>query len=313
VCRRQPPQSAAAGMAQLLSREQIDAWDRDGFLICRSVLSPQQAEVARQITLVDPTLAAAATGNANYYGSEQHDGAAAAAESGLPPPLKTVLSHAEFSPSDDVCSAWAASARVLRPLEQLFRSPVAHYYSILMRKEPNTGGWLYHQDYGYHYAQFLRPDGYASAMLALAPATKDNGCLRVYRGSHRLGRLEHASVGAQQIADPERVARAAQVLEEVSCELAPGDVLYFHGNTLHASAPNLSETSRWSIVYSYAAADNPVAVRPDPTTALPVGGLEDDAVEVVVEKHALRLREEGLMLPAAAAAAAAAAVAGAKM
>ena len=200
-------------MAQLLSREQIDAWDRDGFLICRSVLSPQQAEVARQITLVDPTLAAAATGNANYDGSEQHDGAAAAAESGLPPPLKTVLSHAEFSPSDDVCSAWAASARVLRPLEQLFRSPVAHYYSILMRKEPNTGGWLYHQDYGYHYAQFLRPDGYASAMLALAPATKDNGCLRVYRGSHRLGRLEHASVGAQQIADPERVARAAQVRE----------------------------------------------------------------------------------------------------
>ena len=41
--------------------------------------------------------------------------------------------------------------------------------------------------------------------------------------------------------------------------------------------------------------------------------LEDDAVEMVVEQHALRLREEGLMLPAAAAAAAAAAVAGAKM
>ena len=36
-----------------------------------------------------------------------------------------------------------------------------------MRKEPQTGGWEYHQDYGYHYAQFLRPEGYASAMLAL--------------------------------------------------------------------------------------------------------------------------------------------------
>lgn len=79
---------------------------------------------------------------------------------------------------------------------------------------------------GYHYEQFLRPEGYASAMLALAPCTAANGCLRVYRGSHRLGRLEHSRVGAQQIADPERVARAAEVLEEVECELAPGDVLY---------------------------------------------------------------------------------------
>ena len=120
-----------------------------------------------------------------------------------------------------------------------------------MRKEPNTGGWLYHQDYGYHYAQFLRPEGYASAMLALAPATKENGCLRVYRASHNLGRLEHSRAGSQQIADPDRVARAAELLEEVFCELNPGDVLYFHGNCLHASSPNLSDTSRWSIVYSY--------------------------------------------------------------
>lgn len=274
-------------MAQTLTGAQIESWDRDGFLIVRGALTAAQADQARLLTMADPLLAARAHSNANYD-DEQHGGGRAL-------PLKTMLSHAEFSPVDEVCSAWCASARLVAPLEQLFRDNVCHYYSILMRKDPQTGGWIYHQDYGYHHVQFLRPEGYASAMLALAPATVANGCLRVYRGSHKLGRLPHTTVGAQQIADPERVDRAACVLEEVACELDPGDVLYFHGNTLHASSPNLSSSSRWSIVYSYAAAGNPVIVAPDPTTALPAGGLDDMAVGEAVARHVGRLRAGGLV------------------
>lgn len=68
-----------------------------------------------------------------------------------------------------------------------------------------------------------------------------------------------------------------------------------HGNTLHASSPNLSHTSRWSIVYSYAAADNPVVVSPDPTSFLPEGGLDDVAIEAAVAKHVVRLRAKGIV------------------
>jgi ectoine hydroxylase-related dioxygenase (phytanoyl-CoA dioxygenase family) len=46
-----------------------------------------------------------------------------------------------------------------------------------------------------HYTQFMMPEGYASAMLALAPCTVENGCLRVQKGSHKLGRLEHSQFG----------------------------------------------------------------------------------------------------------------------
>ena len=274
-------------MAQTLTAAQLASWDADGFLIVRGALTPAQAEQARQLTVADPLLAANAHGNANW--DERHG------QGQLALPLKTVLSHADFSPADEVCSAWCASSRLVAPLEQLFRGRAVHFYSILMRKEPQTGGWIYHQDFGYHHEQFLRPEGYASAMLALVPATVANGCLRVYRGSHKLGRLPHSRVGAQQMADAERVGRAAGVLEEVACELAPGDVLYFHGNTLHASSPNLSSTSRWSIVYSYAAASNPVIVTPDPTTALPVGGLDDAAVDEAIARHAGRLRASGVL------------------
>ena len=85
-------------------------------------------------------------------------------------------------------------------------------------------------------------------MVALDPATRANGCLKVVRGSNRLGRLEHQSSGSQLIADPRRVAMALREMEEVHCELAPGSVLYFHGNTLHASEPNLSSQPRWSLI-----------------------------------------------------------------
>ena len=45
-------------------------------------------------------------------------------------------------------------------------------------------------------------------MLALDPANRDNGCLRVVKDSNQLGRLEHISSGSQLIADPQRVALA---------------------------------------------------------------------------------------------------------
>jgi ectoine hydroxylase-related dioxygenase (phytanoyl-CoA dioxygenase family) len=268
-------------MAAPLSAQQVASFHESGFLIVRGVLTPEQAERTRRITEADPRLMP--KGNANF-----DEDAAAAARDGSE--MKTLLAHADYSPEDEACSAWGASSRLVGPLEQLFGGPARHYYSILMCKTPQSGGWEYHQDYGYHYAQFLRPEGYASAMLALAPCTIANGCLRVYRGSHKLGRLEHSALGSQRIADPVRVAAAVKHgMVEVHCVLGAGDCLYFHGNCLHASDPNRSTTSRWSIVYSYAAAANPVMVEIDPTSPLPAGGLADARVEAAVAKHEARL------------------------
>ena len=88
-----------------------------------------------------------------------------------------------------------------------------------------------------------------SCMVALDPATRDNGCLQVLRGSHRLGRLDHGPVidgqletpegsamgGArvsaagrssaeQHGADPQRVSLAqAGGCQRLHCEMEPGD------------------------------------------------------------------------------------------
>ena len=44
-----------------------------------------------------------------------------------------------------------------------------------------------------------------SAYIAVDRATKDNGCMQVIKGSHRLGRIDHLATGEQTGADPERV------------------------------------------------------------------------------------------------------------
>jgi ectoine hydroxylase-related dioxygenase (phytanoyl-CoA dioxygenase family) len=162
-----------------------------------------------------------------------------------------------------------------------------HFCTLNMQKDTGTGGWEYHQDYGYHYNEFFYPD-FVSVMVALDPATRDNGCLRVVRGSHRLGRLEHESFGSQRIANRERVAMALEEFEEVHCEMAAGSVLYFHGNTLHASNANLSDTSRWCLIFDYVPATNRWMLPRKPQLA-PIAGLDDATFRAAMTSHEDRI------------------------
>jgi ectoine hydroxylase-related dioxygenase (phytanoyl-CoA dioxygenase family) len=277
----------------------VAAYHRDGYVILRGALTSDEAARADRLTRADPALAATgvieaaqidggSTEASGEHTNKNFDGDVAAyrAEHGTEP-LETVLQHAAFNPTADAVSAWGSSRRLTDPISQIWGGPVRHYYSILMPKDPGTGGWQWHQDYGYHYEQFLHPEGFGSAMLALVDCTRENGCLRVYKGSHKLGRLEHVPYGMQQQAEPERLAHAARHLEEVACEMAAGDILYYHGNTLHASSPNLSATSRRSIIFGWALEANPVVIAPDPTHAF--APLEDAEVDAAIDRYEGRL------------------------
>ena len=152
----------------------------------------------------------------------------------------------------DLWGSIARCERIVIAMEQLLDDEVYHYHSKMSIKQPRTGGaWSWHQDYGYWYQNgCLYPD-LASAFIAIDPNTRANGCIQVLKGSHKMGRIEHGRFGDQTGADPERVAEAVKMLETVYVELAPGDVLFFHSNTLHRSDQNTSETPRWSLLCCY--------------------------------------------------------------
>ena len=160
-------------------------------------------------------------------------------------------------PGDDLFGAVARCERVVDGAERLLGGEVYHYHSKLTLKAPETGGaWNWHQDYGYWYFNGnLFPD-MISVFIAIDPATQENGCLQIARGSARMGRLDHELVGNQLTADPERVAHAIERLEVVSCEMAAGDALFLHCNTLHGSSKNRSRRSRNVLLCCYNAARN---------------------------------------------------------
>jgi ectoine hydroxylase-related dioxygenase (phytanoyl-CoA dioxygenase family) len=93
-------------------------------------------------------------------------------------------------------------------------------------------------------------------MVALTPANKQNGCLQVIKGSHKLGRINHGFAGEQVGADMVMVNNALKTMDLVYVEIEPGDALFFHSNILHRSEANLSDHPRWSIISFYASQSN---------------------------------------------------------
>ena len=221
-----------------LDEHQVKQFHQDGFLIVEKLLDSKEISLLAEAARADAAMQDAAMDVRDTRGR------------------KTNLSLWNH-PGDDIYGMIARSERVVNAVEQLLGGEVYHYHSKLSAKQPKVGGaWEWHQDYGYWYQNgCLLPD-MLSLYVALDPATKENGCLQVLRGSHKMGRIEHGRFGEQTGADPERVAVAAERMDLVHCELEAGSGVYFHCNTLHTSEANQSDKPRWGLICCYNAAHN---------------------------------------------------------
>ncbi len=160
-------------------------------------------------------------------------------------------------PTDTIYGAIARSETMVTHAEQILEGEVYHYHSKMIMKDAKVGGaWTWHQDYGYWYQNGVLFPLLTSAFIAVDPATKQNGCLQVIRGSHLAGRIEHVLTGDQAGADMERVEKLLERQELVHAEMEPGDTLFFHANLLHRSDKNNSDHPRWSMIVCYNAARN---------------------------------------------------------
>jgi ectoine hydroxylase-related dioxygenase (phytanoyl-CoA dioxygenase family) len=246
-----------------LSEDQIKSFHRDGYVIIKNFLSRQETDKLYTTAIEDSSISKNALDLNDLSGK------------------KTKLSL-WFTPGNDVFGYLIRSERMLKAVSRLIDSdaPVCHYHSKLMQKEPRVGGaWEWHQDYGYWYKnQFMFPDQLLSVMVALTKATKENGCLQVIRGSHKMGKLNHGFSGEQVGADMVMVNNALRTMELVYCEIDPGDALIFHSNLLHRSEANLSPDPRWSIISVYNAQSNPAYNENTVSWKIPVEGVPDDAI-----------------------------------
>jgi phytanoyl-CoA hydroxylase len=223
-------------MKERLSEEQVNAYERDGYLILPGFFSDEEISKLYQVAIGDSTI------RKNAYDVNDESG------------KKSKLTL-WFNPGDDIYGLVSRSERMVKVVETLLdgESPICHFHSKLMQKEPLVGGaWEWHQDYGYWYKnEFLFPEQMTSIMVGVTEANKKNGCLQVIRGSHKMGRVEHGKAGEQVGASMRYVDLALKTLDLVYVELKPGDALVFHSNLLHRSDANRSEKSRWSLISVY--------------------------------------------------------------
>jgi ectoine hydroxylase-related dioxygenase (phytanoyl-CoA dioxygenase family) len=246
-----------------LTAEQMADYDRDGYLLVKNFCTQDEINKLYKTAIEDDAMRKNALDLNDQSGK------------------KTRLSL-WFTPGNDVFGYLTRTERMINSVAQILDngSPVCHFHSKLMQKEPKVGGaWEWHQDYGYWYKnQFMFPDQLISVMVALTAANKENGCLQVIKGSHKLGRVNHGFSGEQVGADMVMVENALKTMELVYCDLQPGDALFFHSNLLHRSEANLSDHPRWSIISCYSSQSNLAYNETSTSWKIPVDVVPDEAI-----------------------------------
>ncbi|MGA3034350.1 MAG: phytanoyl-CoA dioxygenase family protein [Terracidiphilus sp.] len=221
-----------------INQSQVAEYNQNGFVLVRQMLDEEEIGLLGRSAREDRVL-------------DQHSFGRADGEGG------TVRLSLWNHPTDTIYGMVARSESIVGSAEKLLSGEVYHYHSKMIMKDAKVGGaWTWHQDYGYWYQNGVLFPLLTSAYIAIDPATKENGCLQVIRGSHELGRIEHVLTGDQAGADPARVQEILNRLELVYVEMEPGDALFFHANLLHRSDQNRSEHPRWGMICCYNAARN---------------------------------------------------------
>lgn len=224
---------------------------RDGFHIVRAMATPETCEAIRAAAQRDLE---ALVPPVEYEADVGYPGAPPTREA---PGGSTVRRLLRAYDRDPALRSWATSARVAACLRSLLGLRIdlsqAHH-NCIMTKQPrhsSVTGW--HRDV--RYWSFARPQ-LASVWLALGPETPENGCLRVLPGTHAMelgpDRLDEAQFLRTDAAANERLITTA-----VNVALEPGDVLFFHCRLFHAAGANRTAETKYSLVFTYHAADNP--------------------------------------------------------
>ncbi len=123
------------------------------------------------------------------------------------------------------------------------------HHSKLFQKPSEAGSpFPMHQDWPYFPTV---NDSMIAGIIHVSDATDEMGCLRVYPGSHRLGRIEGADGRRQNDVLDQYPIEDATIVEAQA-----GDVIFFHYFTLHGSMPNRSDQVRKTVLCQlYAGSD----------------------------------------------------------
>ncbi len=245
----------------MISKEQVDDFRRDGFLVAEDAVDARQLADLREVLAgwVEESRA-----HNTPFGAPTTDGRPrfdlAPEHTAETPALRRVNNPSEI---DDVYMQVMCDSAMTDMVAALIGPDVKHHHCKINLKLPGTHTEVrYHQDFAYtpH-----TNDDVVTALLMLDDMTPENGCLMVVPGSHR--------GPVYSLFDDERFTgfiapgteRSLREHEEPILGRA-GSVCLMHTRLAHGSEPNRSASPRGLYICVYSAADAfPIARNPMPS------------------------------------------------
>jgi len=191
---------------QYLSIQQIEDFNRDGYLVIRDVLPIEEIQLLR--TAADQLFDT--NGGGEWVGG---------------PELK-----------DEALGQYVQSPLVKGVINDLNGESNVLLGFLYRKSRDFSMPKLWHQDGVY----WNTSDARVMALFTpLTPIHKGNGAIHVIPGSHRLGRLFHKAAENYNL-----VCDTAAFRDGVIVEMVPGDIMALHSLTLHQSPPNTTNETR---------------------------------------------------------------------
>ncbi len=213
-------------MPKLLDSQQVTAFERDGFVSPVRVLSQEQAATYRR----------------RFESYERaHDGWYTLSKGQKIHLLQTW-----------VCEL-VRNESILDAVEDVLGPDIMCWGTSLFVKDardPHYVSW--HQD-----STYWGLDGadVVTAWVALSPATRASGCMKMMPGTHLLDQMAHRDT----LAELNLLTRGQEVTMEIDesravyLELAPGEISLHNVRTVHASEPNQTDGRRIGVALRYIA------------------------------------------------------------
>ena len=233
---------AAPGSARALSEDARARYQRDGFLCpVPAIGAAHAAQVLQKIEAVE------------------------AAHGGAWPPEHGLKPHLLYPWLDEV----VRHPSILDPVEDILGPDILCWASRFFIKDPGDGGFVsWHQDVTYWGLDIT--ENIVTAWLALTPATRANGVMKVIPGSHHKLLPHREGAGSKLTVRGQEVAVDVDETQAVYMELAAGEMSLHHVLLFHASDVNVSDQRRIGL-----------AIRYIPTRVKPLEGLAKDYVSLV--------------------------------
>ena len=226
-----------------LTQEQLDQFDRDGYLFFPSHFTAEEIK-----TLTDEV--------PNLYAQDRAENIR---EKGKTAVRTNFAAHMYSEPF----ARLARHPRMVKPVEQLFDEKLyMHQFKVNGKMAFDGDIWQWHQDYGTWLNDDQMPEARAmNVAIFLDEVNEFNGPLMFIPGSHKMGALE-AGHDTSTTSYPLWTISNDNIrtLVDKGGIVAPkgpaGSMMLFHGCLVHASAPNLSPWNRVTVYLSLCAVSN---------------------------------------------------------